>query len=119
MADKSPMRLERERRGLSRKAVAQELGTTEHHYWHCEMPPFDGPTDVMQKAAEFLGVAPMAQGQAPRADMRPPRGEGTWRCPRCGSTTKQPATATEVGHSCPKKQNTYQKMTLEAVEPEG
>ena len=118
MADElSPLRQERERRGLSRKAVADAIGTTVHHYWCCEMPPFNGPPDVFQRACTYLGVG-MDQEQATPAQRAETRGESVWRCPRCGTTTKQPGSATEVGHSCRKKNNTYQKFELQPPETE-
>lgn len=111
--DKSPLRLARERAGLSRKAIAEKLGTTEHHYWHCEMPPFDGPADVLQRACELLGVATSPQGTPRKSVREAPREPQTWRCPKCGATTKQPASASEVGHSCYKTGSAqYVKMIL-------
>jgi transcriptional regulator with XRE-family HTH domain len=113
MAEKSALRLAREAAGLSRKQVAEKLGTTEHHYWHCEMPPFDGPADVLQAAHQLLqvplGGAPTIQPQGKRADVEQPRGELTWRCGRCGHVETQPAGALEVWHICPKRKDMNDK----------
>jgi hypothetical protein len=116
MTDKSPLRLAREGAGLSRKAMADKLGTTVHRYWHCEEPPFDGDPELMASAWSLLGQPPedppAAPQDTPRQEQRgQPRGEITWRCPHCDATQVTMAGVLSVGHKCPKlKSGNYTAM---------
>lgn len=112
MTDKSPLRLAREAAGLSRKAMADKLGTTIHHYWHCEEPPFDGDPALMTSAWNLLGQAPVdppaTTQDTPRQEQRAePRGELTWRCPKCDTTQVTMAGVRAVGHKCRKNAHKY------------
>lgn len=107
MTDKSPLRLARERAGLSRKAMADRLETTVHRYWHCEEPPFDGDPELVASAWSLLGQPaeepPTTTPQTTkRTDREAPKGEITWRCPHCDTTQVTMAGVLSVGHMCPK-----------------
>lgn len=90
VTDKSALRRAREARGLSRAAVAEALGTTVHHYYHCEMPPFTEDLGLMRRAEEYLGVSASRDPSEPRL----------WRCKICRHEEEQPGAVTEVMHKC-------------------
>lgn len=94
MTEKSVLRETRERKGLSRQQVAEALGTTVHHYYHCEMPPFTSDPELIRRAQEYLGISE-EDGVVKVPDGSVLR---TWKCPACHERVQQ--FGIEAWHRC-------------------